>query len=113
METPRLTLVYSNPLLASALDRAIASDEPPAMISWPSVLSDLAPVLHENPPEVLVLQGGSGARVPPQEIAALVKTTRPSVRVVVVLDDWTEGSLLSVLEAGADAALSHRAGVEQ
>src|SRR2546422_839857 len=70
-------------------------------------------VLSRDPPQVLVLQGGSSLPIPPHEIAGLVKTTRPSVRVVAVLEDWTEAALLGVLEAGADAALSHRAGVEQ
>jgi DNA-binding NarL/FixJ family response regulator len=113
METPRLTLLYSNPLLASALERAIAPDGPLKTLPWPSAQAEMTLVLSQDPPQVLVLQGGSSLPIPPQEIASMVKTTRPSVKVVAVLEDWTEAALLAVLEAGADAALSHRAGVEQ
>jgi DNA-binding NarL/FixJ family response regulator len=113
METPRLTLVFSNPLLASALERAIAPDRSLTSIPWPSDLAELTPLLDDSPPHVLVAQGGSTLRVPPREIAGFVKTTRPSVKVVAVLEDWIEASLLGVLEAGADAALSQRSGVDQ
>src|SRR5437870_2393811 len=104
MEIARLSLVYSNPLLASALQRAVAPDGALTAVPWPPVLAELKPVLEERPPEVLILQGRAELRVPPQAIAGLVKTTRPSVKVVVVLEDWSEPALLSVLEAGADAA---------
>jgi DNA-binding NarL/FixJ family response regulator len=112
MESLRLTLLFSNPLLASALQRAIAGEQAVTTVRWPADLEDLAPVLNENPPEVLVLQAGGVHRVVAQEIVGLVKATRPRVRVMVLMEVWSEEGLLSVLEAGADAALSYRSGIE-
>jgi DNA-binding NarL/FixJ family response regulator len=113
MESTRLTLMYSDPLLANALERAVGPDEQLTTVPWPSDISGLTSLISDRPPDVLVLQGGGGVRVPPHEIAALVKATRPRVQVVVLMERWGEQSLLQVLEAGADAALSNRAGLEQ
>jgi DNA-binding NarL/FixJ family response regulator len=113
METTRLTLLFSDPLLASALERAAAPEESLTLMPWPSAIEDLTPIITAHPPDVLVLQGAGAIRVPPHEIAGLIKATRPRVQVVVLMERWSEETLLSALEAGADAVLSYRAGVEQ
>jgi len=73
---PDFTLMYSDPLLANALERAVTPDERLTTVPWPSDVSDLTSLISDRRPDVLVLQGGGVVRVPAHEIAALIKATR-------------------------------------
>src|SRR4051812_38318927 len=88
MESAKLTLMYSDPLLANALERAVDAGERLTTVAWPNDVSDLTSLISDSPPDVLVLQGGGVVRVPAHEIAALVKATRPRVQVVVLMERW-------------------------